>query len=79
MAGKTRIYLSDTFTGIIFKQMGIARTTVKAKDTFVEEITKERLPEADGDIIFYFTYETGDDKGNQQEKDWTNDPLWKKT
>ncbi|WP_141336438.1 ABC transporter substrate-binding protein [Paenibacillus sp. tmac-D7] len=77
MAGKTRIYLSDTFTGIIFKQMGIARTTVKAKDTFVEEITKERLPEADGDIIFYFTYETGDDKGNQQEKDWTNDPLWK--
>lgn len=77
MAGKTRIYLSDTFTGIIFKQIGIARPQVKAKDTFVEEITKERLPEADGDILFYFTYETGDDKGNMQEKEWTNDPLWK--
>ncbi|WP_159888191.1 ABC transporter substrate-binding protein [Paenibacillus puerhi] len=77
MAGKTRIYLADTFTGIIFKQIGIARPEVKSKDTFAEEITKERLPEADGDMILYFTYETGDGKGSQQEKDWLNDPLWK--
>ncbi|MEK8130945.1 iron-siderophore ABC transporter substrate-binding protein [Paenibacillus filicis] len=77
MAGKTRIYLSETFTGIIFKQIGIARPTVKSKDNFAEEITKERLPEADGDMIIYFTYETGDGKANQQEQEWTKDPLWK--
>ncbi|WP_281884648.1 ABC transporter substrate-binding protein [Paenibacillus sp. YYML68] len=77
MAGKTRIYLADTFTGVIFNQIGIARPTVNSKNTFAEEITKERLPEADGDIILYFTYETGDNKANQQEQEWLNDPLWK--
>ncbi|SDE08455.1 iron complex transport system substrate-binding protein [Paenibacillus sp. UNCCL117] len=77
MAGKTRIYLADTFTGIIFKQIGIARPVVKSKDNFAEEIPKERLPEADGDMIFYFTYETGDGKGSKQEQEWLQDPLWK--
>ncbi|MVO98931.1 ABC transporter substrate-binding protein [Paenibacillus lutrae] len=76
MAGKTRIYLEDTFTGIIFKQIGIARTPVKAKDTFVEEITKERVPEVDADRLFYFTYETGNGDGVKQEEAITQDPLW---
>lgn len=77
MGGKTRIYLSDTFTGIIFKQIGIARPATNYKDTFVEEISKERIPEADADMILYFTYETGDNKGTKQAEEFTNDPLWK--
>lgn len=79
MDGKTRVYHTNTFSGIIFEQIGFARTdmTKNAKDTFVDEITKERLPEADADRIFYFTYETGDGKANQTELEWTNDPLWK--
>jgi iron complex transport system substrate-binding protein len=79
MAGKTRIYNTDTFTGVIFKQIGIARpdTVINAKNTFADEITKERLPEVDTDILFYFTYETGDNKATQTEEEWTNDPLWK--
>lgn len=79
MAGKTRIYNTETFTGVIFKQIGIARpdTVLSAKNTFADEITKERLPELDSDILFYFTYETGDGKANKTEEEWTNDPLWK--
>ncbi|WNQ11905.1 iron-siderophore ABC transporter substrate-binding protein [Paenibacillus aurantius] len=77
MAGKTRVYLEDSFTGVIFKQIGIARKPNNYKDPFMEEITKERLPEVDAQRLFYFTYETGDNKGTQQEKDWLNDPLWK--
>ncbi|GIP46440.1 iron siderophore-binding protein [Paenibacillus sp. J53TS2] len=79
MDGKTRVYHTNTFSGIIFEQLGIARNpmTLNAKDTFVDEITKERLPEVDADRLFYFTYETGDGKANQTELDWTNDPLWK--
>ncbi|MUT67264.1 ABC transporter substrate-binding protein [Paenibacillus sp. NEAU-GSW1] len=78
MGGKTRVYHTDTFSGIIASQIGLARNemTLNAKDTFVDEITKERLPEADAHRIFYFTYETGDGKGDEQEKEWTNDPLW---
>ncbi|WP_438447006.1 ABC transporter substrate-binding protein [Gorillibacterium sp. sgz5001074] len=79
MAGKTRIYNTDTFTGVIFNQIGIARpdTVKNAKNTFADEITKERLPELDSDVLFYFTYDTGDGKGNQTEEEWTKDPLWK--
>jgi len=79
MGGKTRVYHADTFSGIIFDQIGITRNdmTLKSKETFVDEITKERLPEADAHRLFYFTYDTGDGKGNETEQEWINDPLWK--
>lgn len=78
MAGKTRIYLEDTFTGIAFSKLGITRPDSQSgyKDTFVEEITKERIPEVDADMLFYFTYETGDGKGNQMQEEMLKDPLW---
>ncbi|CAG7645827.1 ABC transporter substrate-binding protein [Paenibacillus allorhizosphaerae] len=77
MAGKTRIYKQDTFTGVIFNQIGIKRPASPSKETFADEINKERLPEADADMLFYFTYETGDGNGSKQEQEWLNDPLWK--
>ncbi|OAB32470.1 ABC transporter substrate-binding protein [Paenibacillus macquariensis subsp. defensor] len=79
MGGKTRVYHADTFSGIIFDQIGITRNdmTLKSKETFVDEITKERLPEVDAHRLFYFTYDTGDGKGNDTEQEWINDPLWK--
>jgi len=77
MAGKTRIYLEDTFTGVAFSKLGITRPdNQKYTDTFVEEITKERLPEVDADRLFYFTYETGDGKATQMEEEMLKDPLW---
>ncbi|WP_372661365.1 ABC transporter substrate-binding protein [Cohnella sp.] len=78
MAGKTRVYHTDTFSGIIFDQIGITRNpmTLNSKVTFADEITKERLPETEADRLFYFTYETGDSKATDTEKEWTNDPLW---
>nr|WP_246578811.1 iron-siderophore ABC transporter substrate-binding protein [Cohnella xylanilytica] len=79
MAGKTRIYLEDTFTGVAFSKLGIKRPDSQShyKDTFVEEITKERIPEVDADLLFYFTYETGDGKATAMEQEMLNDPLWK--
>ncbi|GMK47276.1 iron siderophore-binding protein [Paenibacillus glycanilyticus] len=79
MGGKTRVYHTDTFSGVIAAQIGLARNemTLNSKETFADEITKERLPEADADRIFYFTYDTGDGKGSAQEQEWTNDPIWK--
>ena len=48
------------------------------KDDFAERnLTKERIPAMDGDILFYFTYETGDGEASTLEKDWINDPLFK--
>lgn len=76
MPGKTRIYFKDTFTGVIFNQIGLARPDSQNKEEFADELTKERIKEMDGDIMFYFTYEKGDGKGNQTEQEWVNDPLF---
>ncbi|ASJ56007.1 iron siderophore-binding protein [Brevibacillus formosus] len=77
MPGKVRIYYKNTFTGAIFKDLGLARPAAQDKEEFAAEVTKERIPEMDGDIMFYFTYETGKGEASKLEQEWTNDPLWK--
>lgn len=77
MPGKVRIYYKKTFTGAIFKDLGLARPAAQDKDDFAAEVTKERIPEMDGDIMFYFTYETGKGEASKLEQEWTNDSLWK--
>lgn len=77
MPGKTRIYYSQTFSGIILKELGFARPQSQTKDAFADDVTKERIPEMDGDILFYFTWETGNGDASKAEQEWINDPLWK--
>lgn len=77
MAGKTRIYLGDTFSGKILKQIGFARPASQQSEEFTIEIGKERLKEADGQVMFYFTYETGNGEANAREKEWLEDPMFK--
>lgn len=77
MPGKVRLYFQDTFTGVIFKQIGLARPAAQNKPEFAEEITKERIPDMEGDIMFYFTFEKGDGEASKIEQEWTNDPLYK--
>jgi iron complex transport system substrate-binding protein len=77
MTGKTRIYYKDTFLGMILNEIGFARPASQDKNEFVDEVTKERIPDMDGDVMFYFTYETGDGQASKVEKEWTEDPLWK--
>ncbi|MFK2826468.1 iron-siderophore ABC transporter substrate-binding protein [Bacillus sp. B190/17] len=78
MAGDVRIYHKDSFSGVILEQLGFARPKEQDKPDFAEmNATKERMPAMDGDILFYFTYETGDGKAAELEKEWINDPLFK--
>ncbi|MEK5272239.1 MULTISPECIES: ABC transporter substrate-binding protein [unclassified Aeribacillus] len=86
MAGVTRIYWKDSFSGVIFDQIGFKRPAQQEKlftdanklGDLAVEVGKEQIPEMDGDIIFYFTYAPqGDKEALQAEKEWTNDPLWK--
>lgn len=77
MAGDTRIYWKDTFSGVILSQIGLARPPSQDIDDFAARgVTKERIEEMDGDILFYFSYETGDGEATSVEKTWTEDPLW---
>jgi iron complex transport system substrate-binding protein len=78
MAGDVRIYHKDSFSGVILDQLGFARPESQNVNDFAETgVTKERIPAMDGDILFYFTYETGDGEASKLEKEWINDPLFK--
>jgi iron complex transport system substrate-binding protein len=76
MAGLTRIYYNDTFAGIILDQIGFARPAAQDLAEFADDVTKERIPEMEGDRLFYYTYETGDGGGVAQAAQWTDEPLW---
>ena len=75
MAGDVRIYHKDSFSGVILEQLGFARPAEQDLPDFAEKgVTKERIPAMDGDIMFYFTYETGDNEATKLEEEWVNDP-----
>ncbi|WEK02922.1 MAG: iron-siderophore ABC transporter substrate-binding protein [Candidatus Devosia phytovorans] len=76
MAALTRIYYKDTFAGLILGEIGFHRPAVQDKDEFADDVGKERIPDFDGDRLFYFVYETGDGAAQTQASDWTSDPLW---
>ncbi|UYG94032.1 ABC transporter substrate-binding protein [Cytobacillus firmus] len=78
MAGDVRIYHKDSFSGVILDQIGLARPESQNVDDFAEKnATKERIPAMDGDVLFYFTYETGDGEANKLAKEWIEDPIFK--
>lgn len=78
MASDIRIYYKDTFAGVILDDIGLKRPESQNKDDFAAKgVTKERIPEMEGDILFYFTYEPGEGDATKVESEWINDPLWK--
>ncbi|WP_144510787.1 ABC transporter substrate-binding protein [Bacillus sp. FJAT-22090] len=85
MAGKSRIYFTDSFSGVIFDQLGFKRTPQQAElfaadnklGNLAIEVGKEVIPKMDGDVLFYFTYAPqGDQAALDTANEWTNDPLW---
>lgn len=76
LSGQTRIYFKDSFSGLILEEIGFHRPATQDRPEFAEPITRERIPEFEGDRLFYFTYETGNGEANTQAEDWLADPLW---
>ncbi|WP_078379064.1 ABC transporter substrate-binding protein [Sutcliffiella halmapala] len=76
-AGDVRIYHKDSFSGVILEQLGFARPESQDVDDFAEmNTTKERIPAMDGDILFHFSYETGDGEASKVKEEWLKDPLF---
>ncbi|TXC91155.1 iron-siderophore ABC transporter substrate-binding protein [Metabacillus litoralis] len=84
MAGTTRIYYKDSFSGVILEKLGFSRPSAleelfsdDPENLFAREVGKEVIPQMDGDLLFYFTYTTPEDQGaTKTEEEWTKDPLW---
>ncbi|MCM3004482.1 ABC transporter substrate-binding protein [Priestia koreensis] len=78
-AGDVRIYHKDSFSGVILDQLGFARPESQDKPDFAEmNATKERIPAMDGDVLFYFAYDPANKEVSSLQKEWLNDPLFKK-
>ena len=73
---RTRIYYKDTFGGLALSQIGFKRPAAQDRDEFAEEVTKERIPEMDGDRIFYFSDDLDSDEAKANLNEWLGDPLW---
>jgi len=77
-AADIRIYQKQTFAGVLLDQLGVARPASQDKDQFVEKLTKERIPDMDGDVMFYFTNDDpGSTDGAKVANEWLSDPLFK--
>lgn len=74
LPGASRIYFTDSFSGVILGDVGIKRPTSQDRTEFAEEITMERIPEMDGDHIVYFTYGGAD--GSKTAEEWQSNQLW---
>lgn len=79
MPGDVRIYHGDTFSGVILKELGFKRPGDQNKDDFAERnVSKERISFIECDVLFYFTFDKGNEKkGSELEKEYINDPLFK--
>lgn len=75
---QVRIYQKQTFSGVLLEQLGFARPAAQDKDNFIEVMSKETIPDMDGDVMFYFaTDTTGDNKVSKVVEEWMNDPLFR--
>ncbi|MGM0836168.1 MAG: ABC transporter substrate-binding protein [Bacillota bacterium] len=77
-AGDVRIYHKDSFSGVILDQLGFARPESQNVNDFAEmNATKERIPAMDGDVLFHFSFETGEGDATKLKEEWLEDPLFK--
>ncbi|MCR8633342.1 ABC transporter substrate-binding protein [Paenibacillus radicis (ex Xue et al. 2023)] len=74
--GIVRIYYNDTFSGVLLKKIGLKRPAVQDQSKFADDVAKERIPDMEGDILFYFTYDNEKGEAVKAEQEWQKDPLW---
>jgi iron complex transport system substrate-binding protein len=67
-----RIYLSESFSGKIIENIGLARPVAQSETEFAKKVTEEQIADLDGDIIFWFSR----DPENMLKTKLMNSPLW---
>lgn len=67
-----RIYMKQSFSGVILQEVGLARPPAQNKDKLWERISLELIPKMDGDVIFLLL--GGHKKSNLAK--FKQHPLW---
>ncbi|RJO74845.1 iron-siderophore ABC transporter substrate-binding protein [Nocardia panacis] len=77
LAGPTRIYLSNSFSGTVLGDIGLPRPASQVSTdpkTIMRQVSPEQIDQADADFIFVATT---DDPGKTQKGTYTTSPIWR--
>ncbi len=72
--GSLRLYLRDSFSGVVLSDAGLSWPAAQPSSGFAADISKERLDLADADVLFLWT--ANDPEGEQAIGDLRADSLW---
>lgn len=77
---QVRIYLTG-FPGSVLRDAGLRRPEAQQVDDWenaeqLVEISKERIPDMDGDVIFVMLSDWAEGEAFDVQEEWTSHPLW---
>jgi iron complex transport system substrate-binding protein len=70
--GQVRLYMHDSYNGRILQDLGLPRPRSQDKDKWTELISIERIPDADGDVIFVAQA----DREATLYRQFASNPMW---
>lgn len=74
--GPTRLYLKDSYSGIILQDAGLARPEAQNASGFALEVSEENIRQADADKIFVTIYADEAGVADKTKESFENNPLW---
>jgi len=77
IAGPTRLYQTNSYSGVVLGDIGLARPKSQIShdpNVTMKDVSPEEIDQADADLIFVTTADTPD---KTQQKQVTSNPVWK--
>ncbi|MEU9040292.1 MULTISPECIES: iron-siderophore ABC transporter substrate-binding protein [unclassified Kitasatospora] len=73
VAGPTRLYAKSSYSGVVLKDVGLARPASQEVDQNIVEVSAEQINQADADLVFVTT---ADDPTKTKESEVQQTPVW---
>ncbi|MFJ1931281.1 ABC transporter substrate-binding protein [Kitasatospora sp. NPDC088160] len=73
VAGPTRLYAKASYSGVVLKDVGLARPAAQDVDKNIVEVSAEQINQADADLVFVTT---ADDPSKTKESEVQQTPVW---
>ncbi|MFI9156166.1 ABC transporter substrate-binding protein [Kitasatospora aureofaciens] len=73
VAGPTRLYAKASYSGVVLKDVGLARPASQDVDKNIIEVSTEQINQADADLVFVTT---ADDPSKTKESEVQQTPVW---
>ncbi|MGW3231602.1 ABC transporter substrate-binding protein [Kitasatospora sp. NPDC001095] len=73
VAGPTRLYAKASYSGVVLKDVGLARPASQDVEQNIVEVSAEQISQADADLVFVTT---ADDPSKTKESEVQQTPVW---